>query len=218
MADSLRIARLSDVHDGENVAVFGMGIIGLGVLQAYRAMGKKVKLIAVDTSNVRLKKALQVGRTMWSRQGAGRGQRHHRAVRQEQDRVQRRRPQCSCRRDLRGLHHENARRTVLQTALDLICDRNRTNHVLRHIRRRRQAEPAQSDLQATEGGSAFMGYDDQDVSDALAMMADGRIDRASLVTHQFPLERAAEAFQAQDNYADSSRWCCSRNGAAAQSA
>jgi threonine dehydrogenase-like Zn-dependent dehydrogenase len=48
-----------------------------------------------------------------------------------------------------------------------------------------------------------MGYDPQDVSDALAMMGDGRIDRASLVTHQFPLDRAAEAFQAQDNYADS---------------
>jgi threonine dehydrogenase-like Zn-dependent dehydrogenase len=35
------------------------------------------------------------------------------------------------------------------------------------------------------------------------MRADGRIDRASLVTHQFPLERAAEAFQAQDNYTNS---------------
>jgi threonine dehydrogenase-like Zn-dependent dehydrogenase len=50
------------------------------------------------------------------------------------------------------------------------------------------------------------------------MMADGRIDRASLVTHQFPLERAAEAFRAQDNYAEAIKVVLLPQQSAAQSA
>jgi (R,R)-butanediol dehydrogenase/meso-butanediol dehydrogenase/diacetyl reductase len=202
MADSLRIARLSNVQDGENVVVFGMGIIGLGVIQAYRALGKKInKLIAVDTSSVRLEKALEVGADVVVNA-------------KEQDVVSVITGLCGKSKTVLNEDAPNVHVVcdcvgyimkmpgvpVLQTALDLICDR--TGRIMCF-------GIFEGDIKLNLHNLVFkqpkligvMGYDDQDVSDALAMMADGRIDRASLVTHQFPLERAAEAFRAQDNYA-----------------
>jgi threonine dehydrogenase-like Zn-dependent dehydrogenase len=204
MANALRIARLSDAKDGENVVVFGMGIIGLGVIQAYRAMGRKFnKLIAVDTSDVRLGKALQVGAD-------------HVFNAKKQDVVSAITALCGKTRtvlneeapkvdvvcDCVGYIKKMPGVPVLQSALDLICDR--TGRIVCF-------GIFEGDVGLNLHNLIFkqpkligvMGYDPQDVSDALAMMADGRIDRASLVTHQFPLERAAEAFEAQDNYADS---------------
>ena len=204
MANALRIARLSEAKDGENVVVFGVGIIGLGVIQAYRAMGTKLnKLIAVDTSDVRLEKALQVGAD-------------HVFNAKKQDVVSAITALCGKTRtvlneeapkvdvvcDCVGYIKKMPGVPVLQTALDLICDR--TGRIVCF-------GIFEGDVKLNLHNLIFkqpkligvMGYDPQDVSDALAMMADGRIDRASLVTHQFPLERAAEAFRAQDNYADS---------------
>jgi hypothetical protein len=44
--------------------VFGVGIIGLGVIQAIRALGIEVgQLVAVDVQDVRLQSALAVGAT-----------------------------------------------------------------------------------------------------------------------------------------------------------
>jgi threonine dehydrogenase-like Zn-dependent dehydrogenase len=191
------------VQDGENVVVFGLGIIGLGVIQAYRAMGKKInKLIAVDTSDVRLGKALQLGAD-------------HVVNPKRQDVVSAITELCG---KSKTVFNEDAPNVhvvcdcvgyimkmpgvpVLQTALDLICDR---------IGRIMCFGIFEGDIKLNLHNLIFkqpkligvMGYDDRDVSDALAMMADGRIDRASLVTHQFSLERTAEAFRAQDNYAE----------------
>jgi threonine dehydrogenase-like Zn-dependent dehydrogenase len=219
MADSLRIARLSDVQDGENVVVFGLGIIGLGVIQAYRAMGKKInKLIAVDTSDVRLGKALQLGAD-------------HGVNPKRQDVVSAITELCGKSKtvfnedapnvhvvcDCVGYINRMPGVPVLQTALDLICDR--TGRIMCF-------GIFESDVTLNLHNLIFkqpkligvMGYEPQDVSDALAMMADGRIDRSSLVTHQFPLEQAQEAFQAQDNYADSIKVVLLPQRAAAQSA
>jgi len=219
MADSLRIARLSDVQDGENVVVFGLGIIGLGVIQAYRAMGKKInKLIAVDTSDVRLGKALQLGAD-------------HGVNPKRQDVVSAITELCG---KSKTVFNEDAPNVhvvcdcvgyimkmpgvpVLQTALDLICDR--TGRIMCF-------GIFEGDVKLNLHNLIFkqpkligvMGYDDQDVSDALAMMADGRIDRASLVTHQFSLERAAEAFRAQDNYAEAIKVVLLPQQSAAQAA
>ncbi len=210
MADALRIARLSEAQDGENVVVFGMGIIGLGVIQAYRAMGRKFnKPIAVDTSDARLKKALEVGAD-------------HVVNAKQQDVVSvitelcgktktvlnEEAPKVDVAVDCVGYIMKMPGVPVLQTALDLICDAGtpavRTGRIVCF-------GIFEGDVKLNLHNLIFrqpkiigvMGYDPQDVSDALAMMADGRIDRASLVTHQFPLDQAAEAFQAQDNYADS---------------
>jgi (R,R)-butanediol dehydrogenase / meso-butanediol dehydrogenase / diacetyl reductase len=204
MANALRIARLSEAQDGENVVVFGMGIIGLGVIQAYRAMGKKLnKLIAVDTSEVRLETALKLGadhvfnpkkEDVVSAITALCGKTKT-VLNEEAPKVD---VVCDC----VGYIKKMPGVPVLQSALDLICDR--TGRIVCF-------GIFEGDVKLNLHNLIFkqpkligvMGYDPQDVADALAMMSDGRIDRASLVTHQFPLDRAAEAFQAQDNYADS---------------
>src|ERR1700730_3576577 len=64
MADSLQLVRKAAVQPGENVVVFGVGIIGLGVVQALRAVVPHVgEIIAVDVSAPRLAVALDVGAT-----------------------------------------------------------------------------------------------------------------------------------------------------------
>ncbi len=64
MADALQMARKAAIQPGENVVVFGVGIIGLGVIQAIRARDIVTgQLIAIDVSDARLAKAREVGAT-----------------------------------------------------------------------------------------------------------------------------------------------------------
>lgn len=204
MGNALRIARISDAQDGDNIVVFGMGIIGLGVIQAYRASGKKLgKLIAVDTSPVRLAKARELGAD-------------HAINARDEDVVSAVTALCGttttnlgeiapkvqvvC--DCVGYIKRMAGTPVLQTALDLICDGGGRIVCFGIF---------ESDVPLNLHNLIFrqpkilgvMGYEPADLADALAMMSDGRIDRASLVTHQFPLEQVGAAFSAQDGYADS---------------
>lgn len=62
LADALQLVRKAALQPGENVVVFGVGIIGLGVVQALRAIQPEVgEIVAVDVSPSRLDMALQVG-------------------------------------------------------------------------------------------------------------------------------------------------------------
>ena len=42
-----------------------------------------------------------------------------------------------------------------------------------------------------------MGYSPDDLQQAISLMASGKVNRARLVSHQFPLERITEAFETQ---------------------
>ena len=62
LADGLQMVRKAEIKAGENVMVFGVGIIGLGVIQAIRAKCPDVgRVIAVDVQDVRLEAAKGVG-------------------------------------------------------------------------------------------------------------------------------------------------------------
>ena len=62
LADGLQMVRKGQIKAGENVMVFGVGIIGLGVIQAIRAKCPDVgHVIAVDVQDVRLEAAKGVG-------------------------------------------------------------------------------------------------------------------------------------------------------------
>jgi len=64
LADGLQMVRKATIGEGENVVVFGVGIIGLGVIQAIHARGlAPARIIAVDVHAARLGKALEVGAT-----------------------------------------------------------------------------------------------------------------------------------------------------------
>lgn len=62
LANSLHAAKKGNPADGENAMVFGAGIIGLGVIQALKALDLGLnKIIAVDVSDKRLEMAQRVG-------------------------------------------------------------------------------------------------------------------------------------------------------------
>ena len=62
LANSYHATMLSDPIKGENAVIFGMGAIGLGIIQSLKALNKDLnKIIAVDLSDHRLKIAKQLG-------------------------------------------------------------------------------------------------------------------------------------------------------------
>lgn len=64
LATSLHATRKGNPQDGQSVVVFGAGIIGLGIIQCLKAMGKDLKhIIAVDVSDRRLEIAKKAGAT-----------------------------------------------------------------------------------------------------------------------------------------------------------
>jgi threonine dehydrogenase-like Zn-dependent dehydrogenase len=64
LADGLQMVRKAAPQAGEHVVVYGVGIIGLGVIQALRALCPKLgRVIAVDVSAPRLRMAREVGAT-----------------------------------------------------------------------------------------------------------------------------------------------------------
>lgn len=64
LADGLQMVRKAAIVPGENVVIFGVGIIGLGVIQAIHARGiSPQRIIAIDVQPRRLDKALEVGAT-----------------------------------------------------------------------------------------------------------------------------------------------------------
>jgi len=64
LATSFHAFRKGNASDGQSVVVFGAGIIGLGIIQCFGAVGLKMKnIIAVDVSDRRLEMAKKMGAT-----------------------------------------------------------------------------------------------------------------------------------------------------------
>ncbi len=197
MADGLQMVRKAEIKPGENVMVFGVGIIGLGVIQAIRAKCPDVgRVIAVDVHDLRLEAALQVGAT--DTINPRNGDVFEAAV-----------ALCGEENDYRG---HSAR-------IDVVID---CAGYIKHIPGPPPLEIALHCL-ANRGGRivCFGGYEDkmlidfgyvikkepviigsngyaaEELVEALQMMKDGTVDRQSLISHSYPLEQIGEAFEMQ---------------------
>ena len=197
LADALQMVRKANIQDGENIVVFGVGIIGLGVIQAIRALSITCgTLIAVDVSAARLAKAREVGAS-------------NLVNAREEDVFAAVGSLCGIEEDYRG---RSARIAVvfdcagyikhmpgpppLETALHLIalrdgrivCFGGFEDRVLIDLSPIIQKQP-------TIMGSN--GYSPEELVGALELMSNGKVDRNTLISHRFALEDVARAFSTQ---------------------
>lgn len=197
LADGLQMARKAAIAPGENLVVFGVGIIGLGVIQAIRARGLNPgRLVAVDVHPLRLEKALEVGATDVVNA-------------RDSDVFEAVAKICGHEDDYRG---ESANVAVvfdcagyikhipgpapLEIALHLVANRQGRiicfggfeDRVLIDLGYIIRKEP-------TITGSN--GYAAEELVEALELMRSGAVDRETLISHRFPLDQVGAAFEAQ---------------------
>lgn len=199
LADGLQMVRKATVQAGENVVVYGAGIIGLGVIQALRAVvPEHGRIVAVDVSAPRLAMALEVGAT--DAIDAAREDVVAAAGRicgtVEWPFPRMRPPDVAAVIDCAGYIKNISGPPPLQTALELLRPRegrivcfgtyeDRVSLDLAHL----------IDKEPTIRGS--LGYLPQELVQALELMASNKLDRRQLISHRFPLERVHEAFELQ---------------------
>jgi threonine dehydrogenase-like Zn-dependent dehydrogenase len=200
MADALQMVRLADIQEGHNVVIFGVGIIGLGVIQAIRALDKPAaKVVAIDVSPSRLAMAREVGATDAVN------------ARETPDVVAQvaavcgtvpnvfggpDAPQVDTVIDCAGYLKHMSGPPPLQSAIDMLKPRGG-----KIICFGAYEGPVTLDLtyliekQIHIIGS--LGYDASELKLALDLMESGKVDRKKLITHRFPLDRIVEGFETQ---------------------
>jgi threonine dehydrogenase-like Zn-dependent dehydrogenase len=196
LADGLQMVRKGAPVDGENVVVFGVGIIGLGVIQSIRARGiSPSRIIAVDMHDARLDKALEVGAT-------------HAVNARDADMFELIGEICGVSESYAGVS--------ANIALVFDC--------AGYIRHMQGPPPLETALKIVNPGGRIVcfggfegpikidmspliekqptifgsnGYAPEELVEALHLMSSGQVDRATLLSANFPIEHIVEAFAAQ---------------------
>ena len=197
LADGLQMVRKAAIKAGENVVVFGVGIIGLGVIQAIRATNAPVgHIVAIDVHDARLEKALEMGATHTVNARAGDVFEAVAAI-------------CGGEEDYRG--------SSANVAVVFDC--------AGYIKHMPGPPPLETALRLVSLGDSriicFGGFEDKmyidmgpmirkqptvmgsnghaagELAQALELMRNGTVDRATLISHTFPLDRIGEAFETQ---------------------
>lgn len=197
MADALQMVRKAQVRPGENVVVFGVGIIGLGVIQALRAKGVETgALIAVDVHRARLDKALEVGASHAVSALDGDVFDQVAAITGTETGY----PGISARIgavfDCAGYIRSMKGPPPLETALRLI-DLNGGRIVCFGGFEGPMTIDMSPVIQKQPTILGSNGYAAEELVESLELMRAGRVDRATLISHEFGLQDVSEAFEAQ---------------------
>ncbi|WP_222711484.1 zinc-dependent alcohol dehydrogenase [Parahaliea aestuarii] len=198
LADGLQMVRKAGAANGENVLVFGVGIIGLGVIQAYRATGADIgKLIAVDVHEARLAKALEVGATDTVNARDGDIVEQIQAITGEEVTWRGTSANIHVVIDCAGYIKHMPGPPPLETALRLVaCENGRIVCFGAYEDRMLIDMMPLINKQPVIMGSN--GYAAEDLVTALELMRNGKVDRKGLISHSFALDDIAEAFSTQD--------------------
>ncbi len=200
LANSLHAARKGNPQDGENVVIFGAGIIGLGIIQCLRALDVELnKIIMVDFSEHRLKVAKQLGADEVI--NAAMDQTFDKIIKIVGEDTVLFKPDDVCAQvdivyDCVGYMKDRPGVPVLQQAINLV--RDLTGRIVVHGM---FEDEVKLDLysmllkQITIMGS--YGFESPDMLDSLEFMRTKAIDRNSLISHEFPLDKVQEAFDTQ---------------------
>lgn len=197
LADGLQMVRKATIADGENVVVFGVGIIGLGVIQAIRARGIRVqRVIAIDVHAARLDKALEVGATHVVNARDGDVFDAVAAICGTEEGYAGLSARVGAVFDCAGYIKHMKGPPPLETALRLIdlsggrivCFGGYEGAMTIDMGPLIQKQPV------IIGSN---GYSSDELVEALELMRSGKVDRATLISHHLPLDHIAEAFELQ---------------------
>ncbi|SFS09042.1 zinc-dependent alcohol dehydrogenase [Sphingomonas jatrophae] len=197
LADALQMVRKAEIKSGENILVFGAGIIGLGVIQAIRAKGIEVgRVVAVDVHDRRLEKALEVGATDVLNPKTCDVFEAAAAICGREDDYRGESANVSVVFDCAGYIKHIPGPPPLEVALHLIANRDGRiicfggyeDRMLIDFGYMIQKEPV------IIGSN---GYAAEELVEALELMRTGAVDRRTLISHRFPLDQVSEAFEAQ---------------------
>jgi 2-desacetyl-2-hydroxyethyl bacteriochlorophyllide A dehydrogenase len=206
LANSVHAALKGDPQPGDNVVVFGAGVIGLGVIQVLQALDVGLgKIIAVDVSDKRLEMAKQLGADATINVAS------MDLITQTIDQVGSvdlpiaagmQLPAIDIAYDCVGYIQDRPEAPVLQQALSVV--RPGTGRIVAHGV---FEAPVTMDFSALVAKQVSImgsfGMTAEDTHLAIQLMSSGKIDRAVLISHQFPLEQVETAFQTQATVSDS---------------
>jgi 2-desacetyl-2-hydroxyethyl bacteriochlorophyllide A dehydrogenase len=195
LATSLHAVNLAEVADGETVVIMGAGIIGLGVLQCIKARSA-ASTIVVDLSEKRLALAAELGadETVNARDG-GVEERLLARVGAGSELLEAPQGLADTVFDCVGATRNFTGVSVLEQALTMVKPNGKVVVVAVF------EKPIEIDPNViVRKGVRLLGswaWTAQEFVDALELISSGRIDRKPLVSHEFPLEDAAEAYATQ---------------------
>ena len=200
LANSLHAARKGNPQDGDNVVIFGAGIIGLGIVQCLRAMDVKLnKIIIVDFSEHRLQVAKDLGAD--ETVNAAQCDPFARILEIVGEDSAFYKPDLVCGQvdivyDCAGYMKDRPGVPVLQQAINLM--RDLTGRIVVHGM---FEDKVALDLypfllkQVIIYGS--YGFEYEDMEDSIEYLRNGRINRSRLISHRFSLDDITKAFDVQ---------------------
>lgn len=200
LANSIHATLRANPSKGENVAIFGVGTIGLGIIQCLKALELGLnKIIAVDISDYRLKLAKQLGADGVI--NANFNNPHEKIV----DFVGSipltiaptiANPKVDVVYDCVGYIKEHPGIPVIQQAINMVRDFK--GRVLVHGL---FEENVSLDLLPMVGKQiniiGSFGALPLEIKQALELIRTKKIDRSKIISHEFPLDRTKEAFETQ---------------------
>jgi threonine dehydrogenase-like Zn-dependent dehydrogenase len=197
MCNPMHSYHLREPRDDETVAIFGAGMLGLGYLQIVKA-NSGARTIIVDVSERRLDTARQIGvdipinaRTEDAVQKIKDITGEH-AVRYQEKTA----GSCDVTVDCAGLA------LTFNQSLELLKPEGGTAVIAAVYEEFATLDPNMVMFKyMTLYGS--MGYFPHETEEALALIADGRVDRDLLISHTLPLSQVAEGFALQADPAES---------------
>lgn len=196
LACSLHAVNLAEPTDGKTIAIIGAGIIGLGVLQAIKAMCS-AKVVVVDLSDKRLAMAQELGAEVVI--NARMDDPYQKMLEMTGSRKILFLPEPIGNVDIvfdcAGNAAEHTGTSVLWQAL-MMAGENATIVLVAVFEK-----PVEIDYNIiVRKGIKLLGswgWSSTEFAQSLELMRSGKVDRKPLITHEFPLDRAREAYETQ---------------------
>ena len=198
LATSLHAVNLAKPLPGENHVILGAGIIGLGVLQVLKTMAD-IKTVVVDVSEKRLEMARQLGAeiTIDAREEDALAKVIDLFGAEQMSFMPMQTGRADTAYDCAGLSMESTGPSVLQQAVYMVKENGKVVVVAVF----EKTPEVDYNLMVRKGIRVFgsWGWNVEEFKESIDLISKGKIDRRPLITHTFPLERAAEAYETQLN-------------------